>query len=319
MTALWLRLRLLLATTLFIAITTLVFTIFLNFIGVFNIYLIATLVIIFNLIQWLIAPKVINALYRVREAGPEYQEIKEMLVNLSEKSNLKPPKLMIAEVPIPNAFAYGSPLTGNMVAVTRGLLNTLSKDELEAVLAHEVGHLKHRDVQLMMFLSILPAIFYYIGYSLYFSSLFNRDRGAGLFAIGLLSIFIYYVLSLIVLWVSRIREYYADLHAVKIVRNGGIKLANALVKIVTETGKIVYRGHDVHRYSGVKALFIADPDRAVEEMVELARENMLDRRVLSIARRKVTFADNLMELFSTHPNTVKRIRRLLSYHDIEIS
>jgi len=119
--------------------------------------------------------------------------------------------------------------------------------------------------------------------------------------------------------VSRIREYYADLHAVNIVRDGGIKLANALVKIVTETGRIVYRGHDVHRYSGVKALFIADPDKAVEEIVELAKENIIDNRVLAFAKRRVTFADNLMELFSTHPNTVKRIRKLLSYHNIEIS
>jgi len=319
MRLLWLRARLLLATTLFIAITTLVFTAFLSYIGVFNLYLIATLVIAFNIIQWLMAPKIINALYRVREAGPEYSDIRDMLVELSSRSKLKPPKLMIAELPIPNAFAYGSPLTGNMVAVTRGLLNTLSRDELEAVLAHEVGHLKHRDVQLMMFLSILPAIFYYIGYSLYFSALFNRDRGSGLFILGILSIFIYYILSLIVLWVSRIREYYADFHAVSIVKQGGVKLANALVKIITETGRMVYRGHDIHRYSGVKALFIADPDKSSEEMVELVKYNLVDNRVLSIARRRVTFGDNLMELFSTHPNTVKRIRRLLSYHDIDVS
>lgn len=318
MRLLWLRARLLFATTLFIAITTLVFTAFLSYIGVFNLYLIAILVIAFNIIQWLLAPKIINSLYKVREAGPEHQDIRDMLVELSRRSNMKPPKLMIAELPIPNAFAYGSPLTGNMVAVTRGLLNTLSRDELEAVLAHEVGHLKHRDVQLMMFLSILPAIFYYIGYSLYFSALFNRDRGSGLLLLGILSIFIYYILSLIVLWVSRIREYYADFHAVSIVREGGVKLANALVKIITETGRIVYRGHDIHRYSGVKALFIADPDKSKEEMVELAKYNLIDRRALAIARRRVTFADSMMELFSTHPNTVKRIRRLLSYHNIDV-
>ncbi len=318
MSVIWLRLRLLLATTLFIAITTLVFTAILTFIGMFNIYLIIALVFLFNLIQWLIAPKMINSLYRVREAGDEYRDLKIMIEELSRKSNIKTPKLMIADVPIPNAFAYGSPLTGNMVAVTRGLLNSLEMDEIEAVLAHEVGHLKHRDVQLMMFLSILPAIFYYIGYSMYFSSLFDRDRGAGLLAVGLLSIFVYYILSLIVLWVSRIREYYADFHAVNIVKNGGIKLANALVKIVTETSRIVSRGYDVHRYSGVKALFIADPDKAVEETLEMAKAGMVDRRALLLARRRVTLADNLLELFSTHPNTVKRIRRLLSYHQIEV-
>jgi len=318
MSAIWLRLRLLLATALLIGITTLMFTAVLTFIGIYNIYLIIVLVSLFNIIQWLIAPKIINSIYHVEEAGARYRDIDLILEDLSRRSGIKKPKLMIANVPIPNAFAYGSPLTGNMVAVTKGLLNTLDRDELEAVLAHEVGHLKHRDVQLMMFLSILPAIFYYIGYSLYFSSLFDRDRGGGALAAGILMIFIYYILSLIVLWVSRIREYYADLHAVTIVKNGGLKLANALIKIIDATSNLLYRGYNISRFSGIKALFIADPDRAVEDMKELSSSGILDRRVISYARRKVSTVDNLMELFSTHPNTVKRIRRLLKYSGIEV-
>ncbi len=312
--SLWmLRLRLLIATALLIGISTLIFTAVLTYLGVFNIYFVIVLVILFNLLQWLLAPKMINAIYRVREPSGSERWLVNSLEEISRRSGIKTPKLYIAEIPIPNAFAYGSPLTGSMVAVTRGLLNTLNRDEIEAVLAHEVGHLKHRDVQIMMLLSMLPAIFYYLGYTLYFSSFFNRDRGGGLFLLGLLSIFIYYILSLIVLWVSRIREYYADYHAVKVVPDGARKLANALVKIVYGTSSLVSRGYDVHKFSSVKALLIADPDTAVEDLEMLAKEGFIDRRVLQLARRRLNAGERLLELFSTHPHIVNRLRRLLSY------
>ena len=81
---------------------------------------------------------------------------------------------MIAEVQLPNAFAYGNFLTGSRIAVTRGLLNTLEIEEIEAVMAHEIGHIKHREMSIKMFVSLLPAIFYWIGrvmmYSIWLSS-----------------------------------------------------------------------------------------------------------------------------------------------------
>ncbi len=80
---------------------------------------------------------------------------------------------MLSQIPLPNAFAYGSPLTGSRVAVTQGLLTHLDEGEVEAVLGHELGHLKHRDVQVMMVVSFLPALFYYIGYSMMLSGMFG--------------------------------------------------------------------------------------------------------------------------------------------------
>lgn len=80
---------------------------------------------------------------------------------------------MIAEVQLPNAFAYDNFLTDSRIAVTRGLLNTLEIEENEAVMAHEIGHIKHRDMSIKMFASLLPAI-YWIGrvmmYSIWLSS-----------------------------------------------------------------------------------------------------------------------------------------------------
>ena len=80
---------------------------------------------------------------------------------------------MIAEVQLPNAFAYGNFLTGSRIAVTRGLLNTLETEEIEATMAREIRRIKHRDMSIMVFVSLLPAI-YWIGrvmmYSIWLSS-----------------------------------------------------------------------------------------------------------------------------------------------------
>jgi len=310
-----LRLSMLAAVALLIGITTLFITVILTFLGITNIFVILSLVIFINLIQWLLSPYLVDTLYKVKEADPvRYSRLHNIIERLSEKSGLKKPKVMIADIEIPNAFAYGSPLTGNRVAVTRGLLNILNDDEIEAVLGHEVGHLKHKDMHIMMFISMLPAIFYYLGYTLYFSSIFgsSEDEGAGLaLLIGMFSLMIYYVLSLVVLWFSRLREYFADSHSMSIVENGGPKLANALAKIVLHTGRLKSSGADTTKYSTLKALFIADPDKAFEDLEGLRRSGLIQETVYTLARKKITFGERILELFSTHPNTTKRIRRLL--------
>jgi len=201
-----LRLTMLGTVTFIIAVSTLFFMILLAYAGA-SLLLLAPLVIVFNIIQWLFAPKMVNAIYRVKEVSREESpRLHETVEELSRKAGIKKPKLMMANIPIPNAFAYGSPLTGNMVAVTQGLVDTLEYEEIEAVLGHELGHLKHRDVQIMMFVSVLPALFYFIGYSLMLSAMFGgygRRGGGGGMLIGLAAMAAYWVLSIIVLGLSR--------------------------------------------------------------------------------------------------------------------
>ncbi|MEM3387139.1 MAG: zinc metalloprotease HtpX [Nitrososphaerales archaeon] len=313
-----LRLSMLATLAVLIGISTLFFTIILSLLGILDIIPLLMLIIGFNILQWLIAPYMIEALYRAKEADERsYSRLYTMLRRISEKSKMAMPKLMIADIPIPNAFAYGSPLSGRRVAVTRELLRVLDDEEVEAVLAHEVGHLKHRDVQLMMFASVLPAIFYYIGYSLMLSSMWNtRDRNAGgAVAVGIIALAIYWLLTLLVMGLSRLREYYADQHAVKTVDDGARKLAEGLAKITLYTGRYKIRKGNVGNVSAFKALFISDPDRADQDELLLFKggfaksDTQLVQEVLS---RKITAADRLIELFSTHPNIVKRIRALVA-------
>ena len=308
-----LRLSILGTLAAIIGITTLVFTAILNAIGAFSIFTLILLIIPFNIIQWLIAPYMIDAFYRVKEVSPtEEPELHRVVERLSARSGIKKPKVMVAHIPIPNAFAYGSPIAGTRVAVTTELLKTLDMEEVEAVLGHEIGHLKHRDVQVMMFVSILPAIFYYLGWSLLWSRMYSREeRGGGAVALGLASIIVYWVLTLLSLHLSRLREYYADRHSVSIVDDGARKLSEALAKISMYTSRV--RKDVVSNFSSFKALFISDPERARSDALVFARERLYSsdyRLVERILRRKITMWDRIVELFSTHPNIVKRIRAL---------
>ena len=299
-----------------IGLSTLFFTVILSLAGV-SILFMPFIVVIFNIIQWLMAPYIIDAIYRVKEVKPqEDPALHEMVERLSKKSRIKKPKLMKSKMQIPNAFAYSSPLTGNRVAVTTGLLKTLETEEVEAVIGHELGHLKHRDVQVMMFVSILPAIFYFIGYSMLLSSMFNRrgsrDSG-GATIIGIASILLYWILTLFTLYLSRIREYYADRHSASIVEDGSRKLSEGLAKIVKSTNNMKRGRQNKGGSNSFKALFISDPDRSEIDTVALNQlgSDMGDKKLVDgVLRRKVTTFDRVMEIFSTHPNIVKRLRTL---------
>ena len=316
--SLWkLRFSLIGTLAVIIGLSTLFFTFIMALAGV-DLLLMPFLVIIFNIIQWLIAPYLIDAMYRVKEVtASENPALHAMVDKLSKKSRIKTPRLMKAKMSIPNAFAYGSPIAGSRVAVTTGLLETLDVEEVEAVIGHELGHLKHRDVQVMMFVSILPAIFYFIGYSMLLSSMFSRrdsrDSG-GAAIIGLASILIYWILTLFTLYLSRIREYYADRHSATILDDGSRKLSEGLAKIVNSTNRLKQNSRKKSTgSSSFKALFISDPDRSEVDSAALAQlgRGMDDRKLVDeVLRRKVTTFDRIMEVFSTHPNIVKRLRAL---------
>jgi len=317
MSLLKLRLSVIGTLAFIIAVSTLFFTIVLSLLGVFNILGLAFFVILFNLIQWLLAPYMINALYGVREVSKTDQpKLYGMVESLSHKIGVKMPKVMIANISLPNAFAYGSPIAGSNVAVTTGLLKTLEDEEVEAVIGHELSHLKHRDVQIMMLASVLPALFYFIGYSLMLSGRLGGERrngGGAAVLVGLACLAVYWILTLFVLGLSRLREYYADRRSAMTVEDGPRKLSEGLAKIVSTTSQIRGFRREVGGINSFKTLFISDPDHAELDAVYLqqARELTADQRLIqSVLARKVTLADRIMEAFSTHPNVTKRLKAL---------
>ncbi len=298
-------------------LTTLVFTAVLTLANVgFSLITIGVLVVAFNIGQWLLAPYLVDAMYKVKAIpANEHPELHRIVEELSKKSKISKPKLMLAQIPLPNAFAYGSPLSGNRVAITQGLLNNLNTGEVEAVIGHEFGHLKHRDVQVMLAVSFLPALFYYVGYSLLLSGMFggNRRSGEGSNAlIGFAFMAFSWLLTLFTLYLSRLREYYADQHSASVVDNGANKLSTGLAKIVHSSKNVMKHQQQTQQQqtnTSFKALFIANPDTAAVD-AQLLNDITANGLVEEIIKKEPTFGEKLMEALSTHPNIVKRLRAL---------
>ena len=289
-------------------------------VGYFDLITVGTLVVVLNVAQWLLSPYLVGWIYKVKEMPQnENPQVHQMVSDLSRKSGISAPKLMLSQIPLPNAFAYGSPLTGSRVAVTQGLLQNLDNGEVEAVIGHELGHLKHRDVQVMMVVSFLPALFYYIGYSMMLSGMFggntNRKNGGGgnnaLFGIAFMAFS--WVLTLFTLYLSRLREYYADRHSALIVENGAQKLSTGLITIVQESKRAGKPNKDDKKSnSSFKALFIADPDSATADSAELNSKRITNKEDLlrETLSKQPSSVDKFAEVFSTHPNIIKRLQAL---------
>ncbi|MGA3112273.1 MAG: zinc metalloprotease HtpX [Candidatus Bathyarchaeia archaeon] len=306
-----LRLSMLATLTVIIGLSTLVLTGVMLYFGVFNIIVVGIIVVAINVAQWLFAPYLLGAVYRIRKiTDTENPQLHQIVNNLSKKCGIQTPQLMLAQVPIPNAFAYGSPLAGSRVAVTPGLLTALNTDEVEAVLGHELGHLRNKDVQVMMAVSVLPSIFMYAGYSLMWSGMASggrKNNGNGaIIGIGLMGFG--YLLTFFTLWLSRIREYYADRNSVQVVENGAWKLSTALAKIVSASKKpSKSRGQGQQQgVSAFRCLFISDPGNS-EQAAKNIDASLMVQEILS---RKITGADKMAEALSTHPNITKRLRAL---------
>jgi heat shock protein HtpX len=197
-------------------------------------------------------------------------------------------------------------------------MNLLSRDELRAVLGHEISHIKHRDMAIITLISVIPLIMYWLAWSMMWRGAFGGQRQGGGYAalIGLGAFFLYFLTNLLVLYGSRIREYYADLGSVRL-GNMPHHLATALYKLVYGNARFRNR-EELKRVEGVRAFFLNDPARAWREVKELSQidQNMsgtIDYDELMDLRQKqvrLTTGDKLMELFTTHPNMLKRIKHL---------
>ena len=271
------------------------------------------------LIQYAIGPKIVEWSMRIKYIKEnEYPKLHQMVAELADKAGLpKKPKIGISKLQIPNAFAFGRTQRGSRVCVTEGILNLLSDEELKAVLGHEISHIKHRDVAVITMLSAIPMICYMLYIAFFWGGMFSRRQrdGGAMIAIGLLALAVYFITSLLVMYGSRIREYYADLGSAEL-GSEPHHLATALYKISLGSAKIPKKA--LKQTEGMKAFFINDPSRAMYEVRELKEIDIdmsgtIDQNelmMLSTKKVKLSGADRMMEVLSTHPNMVKRIKHL---------
>jgi len=294
-----------------------------NYLGVGSANSYIILAVLFMGIQYLAGPSLVSMMMKVKWVSEkEDPELHQMVGELAQKAGIPKPKLGISQISLPNAFAFGRSLRDGRVCLTQGIQRLLTKDELKAVLGHEISHLKHRDMMIITLLSVIPLILYWIAYSfIWGGNLGNRREGGGYTAlIGLGAMLVYFITNLLVLAGSRIREYYADERSVRL-GNPPQYLATALYKLVYSSAQLRKTAQgkaELHRVEGLRAFFLNDVARAGNEIQELKAidrdfSGTIDKNELSALRnQKVNLAgaERIIELFTTHPNMLKRIKRL---------
>jgi len=300
------------------ALLTIIGTKFLH-ISSFYFYIALSLGMMF--VQYFIGPKIVEWTMRVRYLKKEeYPELHKMVEDLAGRAKIPVPRIGLAQIALPNAFAFGRSLRDGRVCVTSGIMKLLNQEELKAVLGHELTHLKNRDVLTITLLSVIPMIMYRIAWQFMFYQRRRDDRSGNTVLIGLAAFLFYFITNLLVLYASRIREYFAD--------RGSLLLGNKPSALASSLYKLVYGAarmdrEELKEVEGLKAFFVNDPSCAMREIRELSQLDLdksgtLDAGELATLRSKTIrlgFGDKLLELLSTHPNMLKRIRKLSEYRD----
>jgi len=181
----------------------------------------------------------------------EAPELHEMINRLCSMADLPKPRIAIVKTNVPNAFATGRNQRNAVVAVTTGLMQQLNSSELEAVLAHELTHVKNRDAMVLTIASFISTLAYYL---MLFGGGSRRDRDSGnAILIFLASIVVYAASYLLIMSLSRYREFAADRGA-SIITGQPSQLASALRKISVGISRIP--NEDLRKVEGANAFFI---------------------------------------------------------------
>ena len=308
-----LRLRMLLTSVLMFSIIYF----FVHLVGLYlgitswRIYAGISLVIIF--LQYWFGPSLVKRSMNVRPLSEaEAPHIHKMVAELAQAAGVPKPEIGLSEVNIPNAFAYGRTSRSGHIAITRPILGLLDYDELRAVLGHEMGHIKHNDMAVTAAVSVIPMICYYIALSFMFSG--DNDNG-GTIIIGILGYVFYLIGQLLVLFISRTREYYADEASVEY-GNRPAALVSALYKLSYGAAKC--DKETISELNTNRAFFATDINNAQHDIndfqqVDFDGDGKIsddELRRLANSEVKISKTKGIMELFSTHPDSLKRVKRL---------
>ena len=188
--------------------------------------------LLMNVGSYFFSDKLVLAMYRARDAPQtHYADLHRSVEKIAQEAGIPKPRIVIIPTPGSNAFATGRNPKHAVVAVTEGIMKLLSKHELEGVLAHEIAHIKNRDILIATIATTLASVISYISHFAYFIPL-NRDNNGHSNILHLLVLMIVAPIAamIIQLAISRSREYLADASGAKYIQNGK-PLADALRKL----------------------------------------------------------------------------------------
>ncbi|MBI2507887.1 zinc metalloprotease HtpX [Candidatus Woesearchaeota archaeon] len=244
--------------------------------------------ILMNVGSYFFSHKLILLMYRAKEVSKkDNPALHEMVEEICKEANIPKPKIYLVPTEAPNAFAAGPNPKKSVVAVTQGILKLLSKEELKGVLAHEVAHVKNRDILIATIAATMASVITYTAHMAQFAAMFgggSRDEnngGGNVISLLLLAILAPLAAMLIQLAISRSREFIADETGARLIKKAE-PLAKALEKL--ESGA---KNHPLRFGSdSTNHMFIISPFRGAGK----------------------TF----LSLFMTHPLTSDRCKRLRS-------
>jgi heat shock protein HtpX len=241
---------------------------------------------VMNFVSYFFSDKIALAMYRARPVTrEELPRAYQIVERLTQRIGIPMPKMYVIPTDSPNAFATGRNPSHASVAVTQGILNLLNDDEMEGVLAHELGHVRNRDILISSIAATIAGAITFLARMAMWGAMFggyggrdDRDRGGGIGALFMI-ILAPIAAMLIQLAVSRSREYAADDTGAHLTGNP-YALASALRKLDAYSRRVPLQASPSTAH-----LFIVQPFLGVSGL-------------------------NLANLFSTHPPIAKRIERL---------
>ncbi len=308
-----LKLRMILTSILMFSIVYFLIMLVGAYLGItgWTFYMGVSLVIVF--LQYWFGPSLVKRSMNVRPLSEaEAPHIHKMVAELAEEAGVPKPEVGLSEINIPNAFAYGRTSRSGHIAITRPILGLLDYDELRAVLGHEMGHIKHNDMAVTAAVSVIPMICYYLALSFIFS---GDSRNGGGIIIGILGYVFYLIGQLLVLFISRTREYYADEASVEF-GNRPAALVSALYKL--SYGAARCSKETIDEVNTNRAFFVNDVNNAKHDVTDFQQIDFdgdgkisdEELRRLASSDVKISRKNGIMELLSTHPDSLKRVKRL---------
>jgi len=235
-------------------------------------------------IQYFFSDKMVLASTRAKIVSPEQApELHQIVDELCREAGLPKPRVAVVPTDVPNAFATGRSKKHSVIAVTNGLMNRLSTDEVKAVLAHELSHVRNRDVAVITLASFLSTVAAFIMQSFMFGGMYGRDRRntGALILLLPVAIIVYIASLLLVRLLSRYRELAAD-RGSAIITGQPSHLINALLKISGIMQQVPTRDLRAGGGGAMNQFYIIPQIRG----------------------------RSIFELFATHPSLERRIREL---------